>query len=72
MTRNQWFGAVRAPEPFPDELCSCPACGAQNSPMGFLGALAHFRCRQCGADYSQPSDRVLETHLEALDDRSLR
>lgn len=30
----------------------CPSCGHANTPMGSLGRMQHFRCRQCGGDYS--------------------
>lgn len=31
---------------------SCPGCGKANSPMGALGKLKHYRCRNCGGMYS--------------------
>lgn len=34
-----------------DEL-ACPGCGHANEPMGHLGRMAHYRCRNCGGDYS--------------------
>jgi hypothetical protein len=37
-------------EPPPRE--DCPACGSSNEPMGALGERTHYRCRQCGLDYS--------------------
>lgn len=36
---------------------TCPACGAHtyhaDSLLGRLGNLEHFRCRQCGAQFSR-------------------
>jgi hypothetical protein len=31
----------------------CPACGGEGVPMGTLGSLQHFRCRQCGINFSR-------------------
>lgn len=31
----------------------CPACGGPGVPLGTLGRLAHFRCRDCGTNFSQ-------------------
>lgn len=31
----------------------CPACGGANSAMGKLGNLSHFRCQDCGMEYSR-------------------
>lgn len=30
----------------------CTACGCTNYPMGYLGKLAHYRCRNCGWMYT--------------------
>lgn len=35
-----------------ESVRNCPACGSANGPMGSLGRLEHFRCRQCGGMYS--------------------
>lgn len=35
-----------------DEDAVCPLCGATNSPMGALGKLIHYRCRDCGIQFS--------------------
>ena len=35
------------------EFCACPMCGGHGNSLGLLGALHHFRCRQCGADFSR-------------------
>jgi hypothetical protein len=31
---------------------ACPACGGPGVPLGALGRRAHFRCRNCGIDFS--------------------
>jgi len=36
----------------PDENPTCPQCGGPGVPLGTLGKLAHFRCRNCGWDFS--------------------
>jgi hypothetical protein len=35
-----------------DENPTCPQCGGPGVPLGTLGKLAHFRCRNCGWDFS--------------------
>ena len=35
-----------------DAAPACPACHGPSFPLGVLGNLAHYRCRNCGADYS--------------------
>ena len=37
-----------------DRIASaCPMCGAAGAtPLGTLGSLDHYRCRDCGADFS--------------------
>jgi hypothetical protein len=32
---------------------SCPSCGGQGGILGTLGFLRHFRCRDCGAEFSR-------------------
>lgn len=61
-----------APSPM-DDLCDCPDCGHLNAPnnLSLRSALFHFLCRNCGAQYSQPSETLLEERLEAAHDRSL-
>jgi hypothetical protein len=43
------------PEDFdePLENPECPACGGPGVPLGSLGRRMHFRCRNCGYDFSQ-------------------
>jgi len=31
----------------------CPACGGDAFPLGTLGRVKHYRCRQCGIDSSK-------------------
>lgn len=40
----------------------CPACGGPGVPMGGLGNLEYFRCRNCGAQFSR------DTTGESLDE----
>jgi hypothetical protein len=35
------------------ETVSCPICGGSGVPLGSLGSVRHFRCRQCGSDFEQ-------------------
>ncbi len=32
---------------------TCPACSGQGVPFGSLGSRMHYRCRQCGYDFSE-------------------
>jgi tRNA(Ile2) C34 agmatinyltransferase TiaS len=32
------------------DIDRCTRCGGQLLPIGTLGSVAHYRCRQCGAD----------------------
>lgn len=43
------------PEDFDEPLDNpeCPACGGPGVPLGSLGRRMHFRCRNCGYDFSQ-------------------
>jgi transposase-like protein len=37
-----------------DDYVECPACGSpDNTVLGILGTRQHFRCRDCGMDYSR-------------------
>ncbi len=36
----------------PVETPACPACGGEGLPLGILGRLAWFRCRDCGTEFS--------------------
>lgn len=33
-------------------MLGCPQCGGAGVPMGALGTRDHYRCRDCGWDYS--------------------
>lgn len=37
---------------------NCPACGASNVPMGVLGTRRHYRCRDCGIEWSEEGGDV--------------
>lgn len=39
-----------------DENPTCPVCGGPGVPLGILGRLEHFRCRNCGADFNRRVD----------------
>lgn len=38
-----------------DDHTPCPACDGQGEPLGALGSLMHYRCRQCGWTWSEPA-----------------
>jgi rubredoxin len=40
------------------EWAACPQCSGQAFPMGDLGDLRHYRCRQCGWEFAQRSPDV--------------
>lgn len=39
-------------EDYARQLAACPACNGDGSSLGVLGNLIHYRCRDCGAQYS--------------------
>jgi hypothetical protein len=47
-------GAWQSTDELPNELCmdaaSCSVCGGPLMPLGALGTVNHFRCRNCGMD----------------------
>ncbi len=50
--------AAEEPEPNP----TCQMCGGPGISLGTLGRLEHFRCRNCGVDFSyEPKDTATET-----------
>jgi hypothetical protein len=53
-------------EPFDEdegeELTYCPNCGGSGDEMGKLGDRVHYRCRQCGTEFSHLSNE--ETEVE--------
>lgn len=36
-----------------DYSTDCPVCGGAGVPLGSLGSVRHFRCRQCGSDFEK-------------------
>ena len=38
-----------------EQVVGCPGCGGPGTPLGVLGNLAHFRCRNCGIDFNTPN-----------------
>jgi len=42
------------------EDCDCPHCGGQGVLLGTLGKRVHFRCRDCGADFSGNAEDLEE------------
>lgn len=36
---------------------ACPQCGGEGTPLGGLGNLMHYRCRQCGWDFSRKATK---------------
>lgn len=38
-----------------DHTPECPQCGGHAEPLGALGSLMHYRCRQCGWTFSEPA-----------------
>lgn len=46
-----WDEAAENKELLPDNP-PCPMCGGPGEPLGTLGSLDHFRCRNCGAQFN--------------------
>lgn len=44
-----------------DESASCGMCGGQATPLGTLGTLSHYRCRNCGMDFSQKAENQAQS-----------
>lgn len=40
------------------ETPTCPQCGGQGNFLGTLGTRDHFRCRQCGWEFSVPREHA--------------
>jgi len=38
---------------YENDEATCPACGGSGIPLGHLGSRSHFRCRNCGLDFSR-------------------
>jgi hypothetical protein len=53
---------------------TCPVCGGPGLPLGTLGKRSHFRCQDCGIDFSdsplgpgeQPSPEAAQELLELI------
>ncbi len=41
-------------------MTTCPTCGGDAAPLGTLGRLAHFACRDCGEQSSRPAAADVE------------
>jgi tRNA(Ile2) C34 agmatinyltransferase TiaS len=39
-------------DPFPEPEAGCPVCDGRGIYLGSLGKVNHFRCRQCGVDFT--------------------
>jgi len=46
---------------------SCPICGGEGVQFGFLGLRLHFRCRQCGIDFSRRVEPEEKRDLDGPD-----
>lgn len=44
----------------------CVACDGDLQPLGFLGNLIHFRCRQCGMDHMTSVDHMVEDEIDNM------
>ncbi len=42
----------------PSNASRCPICPGQGVPLGTLGRLRWYRCRDCGMDFNRPSGRI--------------
>ena len=46
-----------------NDICYCPVCGGPGVELGRLGNRAHYRCRNCGIDFSHEVD----DHSDGID-----
>lgn len=53
-----------------EQVVDCPCCSWPNYPMGTLGKVTHYTCRQCGVWYSfeEQTQAEAQAAVEALDD----
>src|ERR1039458_462056 len=51
--RDPGYADAYTPEYEGDAGSGCPTCGGEGQHMGTLGHRDHFRCRNCGMDFSQ-------------------
>lgn len=43
---------------------TCPHCNGTALPLGTLGTLTHYRCRNCGWTFAETVERDDEAELE--------
>lgn len=48
-------------------MVSCPCCGGDSTFLGALGSRNHFRCRDCGADFSATESQLRLTGMQAIE-----
>ena len=50
----QWLAACEAAAQWAEDQCSsdCPMCGGNGNLLGTFGARLHWRCRDCGGQWS--------------------
>lgn len=51
----------------------CPHCGSDDAPnyLGRLGTRDHFRCVDCGGDFSETAEDLEEDDIDDLEERDL-
>lgn len=42
---------------YEDHMPPCPTCGGSSEPLGALGGLLHYRCKNCGIDFHQTEQK---------------
>lgn len=50
-------GHADAEDALTEDPGPCPGCGGPGVPLGQLGNRSHFRCRDCGVDFSHEVGR---------------
>lgn len=53
----------------------CPICGGDGTELGSLGWRLHFRCRDCGMDYSvdtRPELTVPQKHQKKIEEQDAK
>lgn len=49
-----------------DIFPSCPTCGSDNTnKLGVLGKLAHYKCRNCGMEFSEKETPDIDHKVES-------
>lgn len=52
---------------------NCPCCGGEGVELGALGRRVHYRCRDCGIDFSEvPPATVPEKHQRKIEAQNKR